>query len=157
MKKWRDKTVSEVLENGFISLSSGRRRRFSQATDWINSRYAEDDSSESGLIWQANNLRESISRQAMNFPVQGGAHEVFEPAQIRVAKRFKKEGIKARLMLSIHDGLVGECLKKDAKAVSQILSEEMPVTFNRGNKDELTLDIDKDFYKWEWYGEKVKI
>jgi DNA polymerase I-like protein with 3'-5' exonuclease and polymerase domains len=157
MKKWRDKIVSEAENEGFITLASGRKRRFTQATDWINSRYAEDDGRDSGLIWQAERLKQDIGRQAMNFPVQGGAHEVFEPAQIRVVKRFQKEGIKARLILSIHDGIVGECLKKDVEAVSRILSEEMPVTFNKGKKNELTLDIDKDFYKWEWYGEKIKV
>jgi len=157
MKKWRKEVIAEALNEGFITLPSGRRRRFHQATDWINSRYASDDSNESGLIWQANNLRQSIERQASNAPIQGGAHEVFEPAQIRVAKRFQKEGIKARIMLSIHDGIIGECLRTDAEKVSKILSEEMPVTFNKGTKSELTLDIDKDFYKWEWYGETVKI
>jgi len=150
MKKWRDKTVSDTLNNGYITLLSGRKRRFTQAVNWINSKYAED-------CWQAGKLKQDISRQAMNFPVQGGAHEVFEPAVTRVVRRLKKEGLKARILLSIHDGIVGECPREELETVSKILSEEMPVTFNKGTKYELKLDIDKDFYKSNWYGEKIKL
>ena len=150
MKKWRDKTVEQALEYGYVSLLSGRKRRFTQATDWINSRYAED-------VWQARKLKEEVSRAAMNFPVQGGAHEVFEPAKIRLIQRIKKEGMKARLLLSIHDGIVGECPRDELEKINQILSEELPVKFNVGTPYELNLDIDKDFYESHWYGPKIKL
>jgi DNA polymerase-1 len=150
MKKWRDNTVRQALEEGYVTLLSGRKRRFTQATRWLNSKYAKD-------VWQAKKLKEEISRQAMNAPVQGGAHDVFEPAKIRFINRLKKEGIKANLLLSIHDGIVGECNPEDVTRVLQIMKEELPTTFNKGTKYELNLDIDMDVYEHEWYGKKQKI
>lgn len=150
MKDWRDKIVEQALTKGFITLLNGRKRRFNSAIDWINSEYAD-------RAWSAKMIREEISRQAMNAPVQGGAHDVFEPACLRLISRIKKEKLKARLLLSIHDGIVGECPIHERPAVKQIIEEEMPVTFMKNTKNELTLKIDTDFYEWEWYGKKLKI
>lgn len=149
MYEWRCNIVEQATTKGEIWLPSGRKRRFHACTDWINSEYAEKS-------WSAKNLREEIGRQAMNYPVQGGAHEVFEAACIRLNKRFRKEGMKARLMLLIHDGIVGECPKEEAAMVKKCLQEEMPFTFHKGTKYELNLKVDIDFYVREWYGEKIK-
>jgi len=149
MYDWRNKLVNEAVSKGFITLLSGRKRRFNAATNWINNEYSED-------MWKANNLKEEISRQAMNFPVQGGAHEVFESACIRLNKHFRKHKMKSRILLSIHDGIVGECPKDEREAVNQALLKQMPHTFHRGTKYELNLKIDTDFYEYEWYGKKLK-
>lgn len=150
MKAWRDSTVSEALTKGVISLLSGRKRRFHQAVDWLNSEYAEG-------LWGTRKLSEEISRQAMNTPVQGGAHEVFEPAKLRLLERFRKEGIKAPLHLSIHDGMVGSCHKDDVARVKQCLLEELPTTFYAGTKYELRLKVDVEFFKRNWYAEKLHV
>jgi len=150
MKSWRDKIIKQALTTGVIMLRSGRKRRFTAATDWLNSDLSDK-------VWSAKMLREEIARQAMNFPVQGGAHEVFEPACVRLANRFKKEGLRARLMLYIHDGLVGECPTEENEAVSRIMSEELTHVFNKDTAYELTLGIDKDFYTGCWYGEKFHL
>ena len=149
MYDWREKIVKDAHEKGYVTLPSGRKRRFQGAMDWINSDFAED-------IWSAQFLKEEIARQAMNLPVQGGAHEVFEAACIRLNKRFRKEGLKARQLLSIHDGIVGECPREERHIVKKCMEEEMPQTFHKGTKYELTLKVDVDFYNWEWYGEKFK-
>ena len=148
--KWRTNIVKQALNTGVITLLSGRKRRFTGGTDWINNEYAED-------MWSANYLKEEIGRQAMNFPVQGGAHEVFEAACIRFNKRIRKEGLQARLLLSIHDGIVGECLTEEVPIIKTILNEELPHTLNKGTSTQLDLGVDVDFYKYEWYGEKLKI
>jgi uracil-DNA glycosylase family 4 len=150
MKAWRDNTVADALTKGFITLLSGRKRRFHQAVNWLNSEYADG-------LWGTRKLSEEISRQAMNSPVQGGAHDVFEPAKIRLLERFRKEGIKAPLHLSIHDGLVGSCHKDDIQKVKQCLLEELPTTFYAGTKLELRLKVDVEFYKRNWYAEKLHV
>lgn len=147
MKKWRDNIVRMALTRGVIKLPSGRKRRFTAAIDWINSKEGKD-------TWNAKKLKEEIARQAMNYPVQGGAHEVFEPACIRVTRRFKKEGLKARIGFYIHDGILGECPVEENARVYTILKEEMPFIFNKGTDLELKLNIDVDFYESCWYSAK---
>ena len=150
MKKWRDDTVEQALTQGFVSLPSGRKRRFFGATDWMNSEHGADS-------WSTKRLQEEISRQAMNFPVQGGAHEVFEPALIRLEDRIRREGLDAFIMFRIHDGILGECAIEDREKIAQIIKEEMPHTYNAGTPLEMTLKVDIDFYEWEWYSKKVKL
>ena len=151
MKVWRDKVVDQALDHGFITLLSGRKRRFYGATEWIYSDRGQN------CKWSTNKTESEISRQAMNFPVQGGAHEIFEPALIRLNKRFRKEGLKARIMFRIHDGIVGECPLEERLIVDRCMREELPYLLGAGTDTELQLKVDTDYYKWEWYGEKIKL
>ena len=148
LKSWRDRFVREAMAKGYAELSSGRRRRINQALDWVNSHYAEG-------LFNANKLKSDIARQLMNYPVQGGAHDVFEPAIIRLNKAFREENLQARLLLLIHDGIVGECPPHEKYRVVELMKREMPVTFHAGTKFEVKLKIDTDLYKYEWYGEKI--
>lgn len=150
MYKWREGIIKQALTKGFITLESGRKRRFNAGTDWINSDYSDG-------VWSAGMLREEMSRQAMNFPVQGGAHEIFEPAYIRFLDGVRAEKLRARLLLLIHDGIVGECLLHERKKIHNLLKSTMETTMNPGTKYEIKLNLDVDFYEKEWYGPKVKI
>jgi DNA polymerase-1 len=147
MFDWRQKMIKQALEKGYVTLLSGRKRRFYPVRDWL-----KDELSYS--VWSAGKIRSEIERQAINYPVQGGAHEVFEPACLRLVRRFREEGMKARLLLSIHDGILGECPIEERPMAARCIKEEMAHTFHKGTKMEINLKVDVDFYKWCWYGEK---
>jgi uracil-DNA glycosylase family 4 len=149
MKKWRDKTVETALKKGEISLLSGRKRRFHMATDWLNSRHAKRS-------WSARIIREEIERQAMNFPIQGGAHEVFEAGCLRTVNKLKEKGLYAHIQLSIHDGIVGSAKPHEKEMLEKIIKKEMIMSFNPDTPHELTLQIDVGFFKDRWYGEELK-
>lgn len=149
MKAWRDRLIREGFKNGYITLESGRRRRFHAAVDWL-------ESEASIGVWSADRLRGEIERQIMNYPVQGGAHEAFESGVIRVNDYFKKEKMKARLLLRLHDGIVGECPPEENEQVMHALKTQYVSTFNKGTKYELSLGVDVGFYASCWYGEKLK-
>ncbi|NRA76912.1 MAG: hypothetical protein HRU18_01780 [Pseudoalteromonas sp.] len=152
MKKWRDSIVDHALDHGYVeSTLSGRKRRFYGATEWIYSDRGQNCS------WSSNRTEAEISRQAMNFPVQHGAHTVFEPALIRLNRRFRKEGLQARVMFRIHDGIVGECPLEERLIVDKCLKEELPFLLGEGTDIELQLKVDTDYYEWEWYGKKIKL
>ena len=71
------------------------------------------------------NLRSFGERVAMNMPIQGTAADVMKLAMIRVHDRLKKEGLRSRLILQIHDELIVEAPEAEAEAVAVILREEM--------------------------------
>ena len=44
---------------------------------------------------------------------------------IRVDRRLRAEGLKARLVLQVHDELIVECPEEEAETVKKLLTEEM--------------------------------
>ena len=64
-------------------------------------------------------------RVAMNSPIQGTAADIMKIAMLRVYKRLQKDGLKARLLLQIHDELLIEAPVEEKDAVAKLLEEEM--------------------------------
>lgn len=65
-------------------------------------------------------------RVAMNSPIQGTAADIIKLAMIRVAARLKRENLKAKIVLQVHDELLVETPVEEKEQVRQILLEEMP-------------------------------
>ncbi len=61
----------------------------------------------------------------MNSPIQGTAADIIKLAMIHVWARLKKEGLRSRLILQVHDELLIETYEKEEDQVRRILSEEM--------------------------------
>ena len=62
---------------------------------------------------------------ALNMPIQGTAADIMKLAMVNVHKRLRAEGLKARLILQVHDELIAECPEDEAEKVKEILSKEM--------------------------------
>ena len=71
------------------------------------------------------NMRSFGERVALNMPVQGTAADIIKLAMVNVHRRLKGEGLKARLILQVHDELIVECPGEEAEQVRLILTEEM--------------------------------
>ncbi len=71
------------------------------------------------------NLREFGKRVALNMPVQGSAADIMKLAMVRVHDRLKREGLRARLLMQVHDELIAECPAEEQAQVKRILTEEM--------------------------------
>ena len=77
-------------------------------------------------------------RVAMNSPIQGTAADVIKIAMVRVYRRLKREGLKSRLILQVHDELLIETVREEAASVRAILEEEM----SRAAEFSVPLEID---------------
>lgn len=71
------------------------------------------------------NLREFGKRVALNMPVQGSTADIMKLAMVRVHDRLKREGLRARLLMQVHDELIAECPAEEQAQVKRILTEEM--------------------------------
>ena len=71
------------------------------------------------------NLRSFGERVAMNTPIQGTAADIIKIAMLRVDNRLRQEGLKARLILQVHDELILEAPEAETEAVMALLREEM--------------------------------
>ncbi|MBQ7485679.1 MAG: DNA polymerase I [Oscillospiraceae bacterium] len=71
------------------------------------------------------NLRSFGERVALNMPVQGTAADIMKLAMVRVWRRLRGEGLKARLIMQVHDELIVECPESEQEAVQTLLRQEM--------------------------------
>ena len=70
-------------------------------------------------------LRAFGERVALNMPIQGTAADVIKLAMVHVDKRLRAEGMKAKLILQVHDELIVECPEAEREKAVQVLREEM--------------------------------
>ena len=107
VKKYMSEIVARAREDGFVSTMFGRRR-------------ALPDIKASNF-----NVRSAAERMALNAPIQGSAADIIKFAMVAVSRRLATEGLKAKLILQVHDELIVECPENEAKEVKTILEEEM--------------------------------
>ena len=64
-------------------------------------------------------------RVAMNSPIQGTAADIMKIAMAAVDSELRKEGLKSRIVLQVHDELLVECPEEEADRVCEILKKKM--------------------------------
>lgn len=107
IKGFLDQTVEKAKEQGYVTTYFGRRRPVPEL--------------KSGNFMQ----RSFGERIAMNSPIQGTAADIIKIAMIRVNERLQKENFRARLILQVHDELLIEAPREEAKCVKELLAQEM--------------------------------
>ncbi len=107
IKQFLDNAVSEAKEKGYAVTLFGRRRPVPELA--------------------SNNFMQRAfgERVAMNSPIQGTAADIIKIAMVHVADRLKRENLKSRLILQIHDELLIEAEPEEVEIVKRILPEEM--------------------------------
>ena len=63
-------------------------------------------------------------------PIQGAAADIIKIAMIRVSARLEREGLRAKMILQVHDELIVESPEEEAEQVKRILEEEMEGAVN---------------------------
>ena len=100
-------TPAQGREMGYVETMFGRRRPIPE-------------------LKSANFMQRSFGeRVAMNSPIQGTAADIIKIAMIRVDQRLRREGLRSRLVLQVHDELLIEAWEEEVSRVCEILEEEM--------------------------------
>ncbi len=107
VRAYMKEIVAQARQDGFVSTLYGRRRPLPELK---SSNY---------------NLRSFGERVALNMPIQGTAADIIKLAMVHVHRRLKAEGLRARLILQVHDELIVEAPMEEADSVAAILTEEM--------------------------------
>ena len=71
------------------------------------------------------NLRGFAERTAVNTPLQGTAADLIKVAMIRIDKRLRDEGWKARMTLQVHDELLFDVPEDEAEKLQTMVKHEM--------------------------------
>ena len=107
VRHYMTEVVERAKEDGYVSTLMGRRR-------WLPE-----------LKSSNYNTRSFGERVALNMPIQGTAADIIKLAMIHVDRRLRAEGLKARLVLQVHDELIVECPEEETERVKALLTEEM--------------------------------
>ena len=129
IKGYLDGLVAEAKEKGYVTTMFGRRRPIPELSS-------------------SNFMQRSFGeRVAMNSPIQGTAADIIKIAMIRVHDRLLEEGLKSRLILTVHDELLVETAKEEEAKVIKILTEEMHGAADLSVCLEIDVHSGKDWYE----------
>ncbi len=124
-------TVEDAKEKGYVTTIFGRRRAMPE-------------------LKSSNHITRAFGeRVSMNAPIQGTAADIIKIAMVAVYQRIKKEQLKSRLILQVHDELIVETFPDEVEQVKQLLKEEM----ERACELSVPLVVDMNTGK-SWYDTK---
>ena len=70
-------------------------------------------------------VRGFAERNAINAPIQGTEADIIKVAMVHIWERFKKEGIRSKMILQVHDELNFSVFPEEREQVERIVIEEM--------------------------------
>ncbi len=111
VKAYMDRAISEAKEKGYVETLLGRKR------------YLPDINSRNSVV------RGYAERNAINAPIQGTAADIIKIAMVRIQDRFEREGVRAKMIMQVHDELNFTVPQAEATQVRSIVVEEMERAF----------------------------
>ena len=107
VRTYMHEIVEQAKRDGYVTTLFGRRRELPE------------------LKSSNFNIRSFGERVALNTPIQGTAADIIKLAMIRVDAALRRQKLKARLVLQVHDELIVECPVKEVEQVKKIVTAEM--------------------------------
>jgi DNA polymerase I len=107
VRRYMEEIVREAQEKGFVTTLLHRRRPVPD-------------------IRSPNRIsREFAERTAINTPIQGTAADIIKLAMLRVDEQLRQTGLRAKLLLQIHDELILEVPISELPATTALIKEAM--------------------------------
>ena len=107
VKAYMDKCIADARETGVVRTLFGRVREL------------PDISSRNAVV------RGMAERNAINAPIQGTAADIIKVAMVAIHEELKRRGLKAKMILQVHDELVLDTPDEEVGEVSEMLKEQM--------------------------------
>ncbi len=107
VKEYMDRSIQMAREHGYTETLLHRRLSLPD----INSNNAV--------------VRGYAERNAINAPIQGTAADIIKLAMIRVDERIRREGVKSKMILQVHDELNFSVPQDERELMQKLVIEEM--------------------------------
>ncbi|HJR81093.1 MAG TPA: DNA polymerase I [Anaerolineales bacterium] len=108
VKRYLDGIRKQAAQQGYVETLLGRRRYFPALQSKANVQ-----------------IKNREEREAINAPVQGTAADIMKIAMLKIPPALNAAGLKAKMLLQVHDELVFECPKKELKETARVVQEAM--------------------------------
>jgi DNA polymerase-1 len=107
VQAFMDASIEKAREQGYVETLFGRRRLLPD-------------------IHSANaTVRGYAERNAINAPIQGTAADIIKIAMVRIARRMRREGLRAKLLIQVHDELNFSVPEDELERLKALVIEEM--------------------------------
>jgi DNA polymerase-1 len=107
VRRYLDTLVDEARHTGAVRTILGRRRLVRD------------------ILSKNHQIRTGAERIAQNMPIQGSAADIMKLAMARVHAALRREGLRARMVLTVHDELVFEVPESERAQVEGLVREAM--------------------------------
>ena len=129
-----ERAEAKQLIDGYFKMFPQVRDYMEQAKDtakaqgWVETffhrrRYLPDINSGNATV------RGIAERNAINAPIQGSAADIIKVAMVRIFQRFKRENVRSKMILQVHDELNFSVLPTEKELVERIVMEEMQAAY----------------------------
>lgn len=86
-------------------------------------------------------------RAALNAPIQGTAADIMKIAMVGIYRRLRKEGLKSKMLVQVHDEILIEALPEEKDRVELIMREEMKGAAKLSVALEIEVSFGNDWYE----------
>ena len=111
IKEYMDKEKQDAYKNGYVKTLMNRKRVIEELQ---NKNYM---------------VRSAGERIALNTPIQGTAADILKKAMVEIYDEFKKQGLKSKMLIQVHDELVFNVLNDEVETVKKIVKDIMENTY----------------------------
>jgi DNA polymerase-1 len=121
LRSYMDQTVKDIRAKGYSRTEFGRIRPFPD------------------IATATGPQRQAAERQAMNSGIQGLAADVFKSALVRLDRQLRAEGLRARLILQVHDEVLVEAPNEEKDRVEVVMLDALTNAASLGVPLEVSL------------------
>ena len=129
VKKYMDEAVEKARTEGYVTTIFGRRRPIPD----INAKNRA--------------VRGFAERTAINTPIQGSAADIIKLAMVRIFERLRKEGLKSKMILQVHDELIFEIPPDERDVMEKMVREEMESVKDLSVPLEVDVGVGRTWYE----------
>ncbi|MFO7172268.1 MAG: DNA polymerase I [Bacillota bacterium] len=133
VKAYMEQKVQEAREKGYVTTLLGRRRFLPE----IHARTFA--------------VRQNAERAAINTPIQGTAADLMKKAMVAICRRLDASGLRARLLLQVHDELVFEAPPEELPALYELVVGEMERALTLRVPLKVEAKVGRNWYEMEPY------
>jgi len=131
VKRYIEETIEAARETGEVKTLLGRYRRLPD------------------ILSRNRTAREFAERTAVNTPLQGTAADLIKIAMVWIHNAFDSEGMKAQMLLQVHDELVFEVPPEELKATEKCVREKMEGVYDLSVPLKVDIKTGKNWAKLE--------
>ena len=132
VRQYIDDTIRSAGELGYVETLAGRRRNFDELKQRLPF-----------------NQRQALERQAINAPIQGTAADITKLAMSNLYNRLQSLGLRAKMLLQVHDELVLEVPHEELEPVAVLVREVMESAFDLDVPLQVDIEAGPNWYDME--------
>ena len=129
VKEYMDYIVKDAYEKKYVTSIFGRRRVIEE------------------LVNPSFMVRKNGERIALNTPIQGTGADIMKMAMIKIHSDLKKNNLKSKLLLQIHDEVILNVYEDELETVKKLVKEDMENIVKLSVPLEVEVSTGKDWYE----------